>query len=467
MSPPGRERVRGKGGGRILGHRLARTCDMPAPPPGFEEIQRQELSGLFGRMLGARLVFLPVVLALGVWAAFLEPGLWRRALLAALIAVLMSFFVVEMVRFRRHGFGRYSIPLNLGVGVLGQVLVTFATGALQSPFLYVMVPLAILSGIFIGPPLLLLFVGFQAAAALCFALLEVSNVIPGLRLEVLGAGPAWTAAHAWTVGAVVAAVAIGGSGVGRVVRTVFDGMLKKALIAQQESLRLHGERAEELGALSAEIAHELKNPLASVKGLASLLAPSVENGKAAERLAVLRREVDRMQSILDEFLNFSRPLVPLALGRVDLAALSREVVALHEGMAQERGVALEVRGGGFSRCDPRKVKQILVNLVQNALDASPEGAVVEVEVADGSGGQTRVRVLDRGRGVDPALGEKVFEAGVTTKARGSGIGLTVARALARQHGGDLGLATRTGGGCAAELRLPPGGEATPVPGEAA
>jgi two-component system, NtrC family, sensor histidine kinase HydH len=446
--------------------RASREMPTPPPPPGFEEIQRQELSGLFGRMVGARLVFLPVVMGLGVWAAFLEPGLWQRALLAALIVGLMAFFVVELVRFRSQGIGRNSIRVNLAAGVVGQVLVTLASGGLQSPFLFAMIPIAIISGIFIAPPLLVFLVGFQVSAVVGFALLEVSGAVPGLHLHAFG-GAGWTGAHAWTVASIVAFVTAGGSGVGRAVRAVFDGMLRKALTAQQESLRLHGERAEELGALSAEIAHELKNPLASVKGLAGLLAPGVEGGKSAERLAVLRREVDRMQAILDEFLNFSRPLVPLALGRVDLAALSREVAALHEGMAQERGVALEVRGAGASRCDPRKVKQILVNLVQNALDASPAGAAVDVEVSDGSGGTTLVRVLDRGHGLDAALGEKVFEAGVTTKARGSGIGLTVARALARQHGGDLSLTARPGGGCTAELRLPAAGEATPVPGAAA
>jgi len=123
-----------------------------------------------------------------------------------------------------------------------------------------------------------------------------------------------------------------------------------------------------------------------------------------------------------------------------------------------------VRGEGVvARCDPRKVRQILINLVQNALDASPTTAAVEVEATAGPG-VARVRVLDRGRGPDPTLGDAVFSPGVTTKARGSGLGLTIARALARQHGGDLVLSTRPGGGAVAELILPSSGAADLRPG---
>jgi signal transduction histidine kinase len=248
---------------------------------------------------------------------------------------------------------------------------------------------------------------------------------------------------------------VGGAGLGRVIRKTFDGMVRRALAAQEDSLRAWREREAELSALSAEIAHELKNPLSSVKGLAALLGPAVQDPRGAERLSVLRREVDRLQSILDEFLNFSRPLVPLALGSADVGAIAREVAMLHEGMARDRGVSVEVQGDGRARCDPRKVKQVLINLVQNALDASPAGEAVVIDVQDGAE-TARVAVLDRGPGLDPSIGARVFEPGVTTKPGGSGIGLTVARAIARQHGGDLRLAPRDGGGLRAELSLPSG-----------
>jgi len=420
------------------------------PPPGFEEIQRQEVYRLFGQVVGVRLLFVPVILGTATWLAFTDPAPWRRWLVGGIATSVVAFFTVEALRARRLGIERVSIRLNLGVAAVASALVTLGTGGLDSPFVFLMPVMALVWGILLEPPFLLLAVGFQLAAIAAFAALKLTGAVP-LGLPVLGGGG--TPTMTWAATAVLSFLVAGGAGLGRAIRRVFDVMVRRALAAQAESLRSHRERAAELSALSAEIAHELKNPLASVKGLAGLLAPSVPEPKSAERLAVLRREVDRMQSILDEFLNFSRPLVPLALGSADVGALAREVAALHEGMARERGVELAVQGEARARCDPRKVKQVLINLVQNALDASPPDAAVEVEVAQAGDG-ARVSVLDRGPGLDPSVSGRVFEPGVTTKAGGSGIGLTVARALARQHGGELRLAPRPGGGLAAELFLP-------------
>jgi signal transduction histidine kinase len=426
------------------------------PPPGQHEIEREELSRLFGRMVGARLVAVPVFVAAAAWLVSAEPVLWRRIVLGAGAVLVPAFVLLEWLRFRRGGFTARAVPLNLAVASVAQSVITFASGGLGSPFLYLALPLGILAGVFIRGAGSAAVVALQVATVWASAGIGATGVVPEFNLALFGGGPrvggppAYLYAHA----VVISLVLVLAGAVGRAVRGTLGSIIRRGLAAQQESLRAHAERAEELTALSAEIAHELKNPLASVKGLAGLLAHQVADGKGAERLAVLRGEVDRMQSVLDDFLNFSRPLVPLALGETDVAALCREVAALHEGMARDRAVQIAVRGDDVRvRCDPRKVKQVLINLVQNALDASPAGARVDVE-AEADGRCARVRVLDRGRGLDPGLAEAVFSPGVTTKPSGSGLGLTIARALARQHGGDLALAPRPGGGTRAELSLP-------------
>jgi signal transduction histidine kinase len=442
---------------RILGGWLDASPEDPVnPPPGYEEIQRQELSRLFGIMTRVRLRILPVGAALLAAVAFLDPTPWRRALLAVMVPGLAAFFVVEYRRFLRHGLRPRAIELNLGVAALGSVVLAAATGGIESPALLLPLAIAAILGLFVPPRLSALLVWLQIAAIWSMAAVTLTGAVPTWIPSIFGGGA--RAGHGdalvVTVAVLASLMALALRGLGRGVRRSFDAMLRRAVAAQADALRSHAERAEELTALSAEIAHELKNPLASVKGLAALLDGAVPAGKPAERLGVLRREVDRMQGILDEFLNFSRPLVPLALDRVDLAAVAREVGALHEGLAHERGVELALRAAPApARCDPRKVKQLLINLVQNALDASPAGATVEIETGL-SAGEARIRVLDRGRGLDPALGDRVFDPGVTTKPRGSGLGLTIARALARQHGGEVRLAPRAGGGAEAEIALP-------------
>jgi two-component system sensor histidine kinase HydH len=438
-------------------------------PAGFEEIQRQEMSRLFGLFTRARLTLIPALVVLFAWTFWVDPTGWRILILAVAVPLLAGIFVFEFRRWQRRGLSPHAIDRNLVVGVLSIVTFSVVSGGLESPFLPVMVLVTVAIGLFGSPAVATWLMGFEMFTVLTFTVLQLTRGDAWLRLPLLtGTGRIPTGRTVTVAVTFMVALALGRH-LGRFVRRAYDGMLRRAVRAQAESLRSHAERAEELTALSAEIAHELKNPLASVKGLAGLLTPAVPAGKGAERLSVLRHEVDRMQAILDEFLNFSRPLVPLALGTHDVGELCREVAALHEGLAHERSVEVEVEADrpAPARCDPRKVKQVLINLVQNALDASPEGAVVVLRAwPDDGGSGARVVVADRGLGLDPALGAQVFDPGITTKAQGSGLGLTIARALARQHGGDLTLAPRAGGGTEAVLRLPgPGAPLPPFPVE--
>jgi two-component system, NtrC family, sensor histidine kinase HydH len=425
------------------------------PPPGFVEIQREELSRLFGRVTLVRLAVVPVMVAVMAWLLVHPVTPWRRNVLVTLGLAAAVLFVHEVLRHRRRGLGRRAFAVNFAFASVGQAVAALATGGLESPFFFAMFPMALVSAAVVESPLVFLLVGVQAVEVWLMAWVQIASWLPHLNPSWFGGDrvPGWNDAHVlWSAG--FATVGLGVVAfLGRGIRNSFQGMVRRGLEAREEALRAHQDRAHELAALSGEIAHELKNPLASIKGLSALLAQEAPAGKPAERLQVLRREVDRMQGILDEFLNFSRPLVPLSVETVDTWALLREVVQMHEGMAHERNLRLSLQSSPEAiRCDPRKIKQAVINLVQNAMEASASGGAVEIAAEQGE--DTRIRVLDRGPGIEPALVDKVFEPGVTSKPRGSGLGLTIARALARQHGGDLALSCREGGGTIAEIRLP-------------
>jgi len=287
---------------------LAESARDDAGTPGFDEIEREELSRLFGRVAWARVAVLPALVGLVMWLLATDETPWRRWLLGTLIVLASAFFLVEAGRHRGANFQRGTIRINLTFAVLAQACVTFATGGLGSPFLFAMFPIAMVVAITTRPPAAYVLVACQIAALWAMALAEIAGLVPNLNLVAFGGGSrgGWSDMHIW----VNAAFASGGllvvAGLGRIIRGAFDAMIRRALQARQESVRAHAE----LSALSGEIAHELKNPLASVKGLAGLLAQDVVAGKSGERLAVLRREVDRMQEILEESLNVSRPPVP-------------------------------------------------------------------------------------------------------------------------------------------------------------
>ena len=173
------------------------------------------------------------------------------------------------------------------MAVVGSSIIVFATSGLASPFLYLTVVLGIVVGVFVPFPAGAALLGLQIGFAWLFAWLGASGALHDFNLAAFGGGdrspgpPGFLVAHA----AMLTFVYAFALAAGRTIRGSFERIVSRAVAAQQESLRAHAERAEELTALSGEIAHELKNPLASVKGLAGLLAQQLPEGKGAERLA--------------------------------------------------------------------------------------------------------------------------------------------------------------------------------------
>jgi two-component system, NtrC family, sensor histidine kinase HydH len=426
----------------------------------LDEVQAEAFLRRFQRFSPRRrLVLLPILAWLMLLLLVGDRAVWRSCVLGATALAAIVGVVVELIRgnwmdmkFRALRSVRATL---LGVGFMGAL--TFATGGFDSPVLPFVIPLCLFIGTLAAPRLL---IPTAVAAALLVALLAVISArhwVPDLMPAVFGGGagvsqpPALLYAKAAVLMALLGWVAIVAGGL----RQVFHDIVGEVLDARDEVLQGHDAHARELTALSGELAHELKNPLANMKGLAVLVGRDVQ-GKGVERLEGLQHEVSRMEEILQGFLTFSRPLSPLNAENVDLRELCESALALHEGVAQSKDVSPELRALApvSISCDPRKVRQILINLMQNALEASPAGASVEVVVAPAPDGGARVEVSDRGPGIPEAVRAHLFEPGATTKERGTGLGLALARGLARQHGGELSLVNRDGGGCTATLTLP-------------
>ncbi len=429
----------------------------------IDELRREMQRRVYRFVLQWRFVIAPIPLLVGGFVVVTDPTPWRKIALLATFG--LAVLAIASYGARQRTLASPNIEAVMSVVGLLQLVVLFATGGIVSPVLLAMLLVCFVASTMFTRRTSGLIVVVQVLALSTASTLEYlqpfGSLVPVPFKTVMHAGPSPALLLVYTSIAIVFFFVT--REVGFRLQQSFTELIERTMLAREQSLQLHREQLAELTLLSGEIAHELKNPLASVKGLAALLAQR-HGGPEPEPLTVLRREVDRMQSILEEFLNFSRPLVPLNLRTVDLNRIAVEVVGMHEGLSSMRGVLIEVLPSTASDIlgDPRKIRQILVNLLQNALEASEANGRVRLRCTDTSV-QVSIAIEDEGKGLEPSLAGRIFEAGVTSKVEGSGLGLNVARGLARQHGGEVTVAARAPRGCTATLTLPrrPAIEANP------
>ncbi|MDE1177134.1 MAG: ATP-binding protein [Edaphobacter sp.] len=199
------------------------------------------------------------------------------------------------------------------------------------------------------------------------------------------------------------------------------------------------ERLTAAGQLSASLAHEIRNPLASISGATGILARGQASQEArSECLEILTKESQRLNKLLTNFLNFARPRLP-RLQNADPREMIHAVGTLAQHAARRKGVVVEMQLADGSRevpCDQEQIKQLLLNLILNALDATESHGKVIVRSFFLSE-HLCIEVCDEGRGIPASERERIFEPFFTTKETGTGLGLAIASNIASQHGGAL------------------------------
>jgi signal transduction histidine kinase len=228
-------------------------------------------------------------------------------------------------------------------------------------------------------------------------------------------------------------------------------------LQRQEREGLRAEQLAAVGQLAAGMAHEVRNPLTSIK----LLVGAALNGKCGKGLSeadlrVIHDEVGRLERKVQALLDFARP-VEMGHQPENVADLIHRVTDLVQERARQQSVTVKLdlpSSPVQAELDRDQFQSVLVNLLFNALDAMPGGGRIEIRLAEEPHGQIRVEVADTGPGIGAAMAERMFTPFASTKPTGTGLGLSLSRRIVEAHGGSLTACNRPGGGACFTIQMP-------------
>lgn len=288
------------------------------------------------------------------------------------------------------------------------------------------------------------FIGLAAALSLGW-LLPPSDALAGYQTD--GSG-------------VVYPVLVNLLGMGVV--TLLAGYLAARLRRTGGELEVATKRAEEaerlaaLGQLAAGLAHEIRNPLGSIRGSIELLRTADGLSEEDRRLCeIIERETARLNDLIGDLLDLSRPRAPEML-LVDLAMTARDVVTLAGKSGRGGDVGLRYEGPRMAPvfADPAQMRQLVWNLVRNAVQASSAGDDVVVRVRSAGEESLALEIEDRGTGIAPEAKERLFDAFFSTRSHGVGIGLAVVKRIVDDHGFSVEVDSTAGRGTTFRILMP-------------
>ncbi|WP_100399242.1 PAS domain-containing sensor histidine kinase [Bacillus sp. FJAT-44742] len=217
-----------------------------------------------------------------------------------------------------------------------------------------------------------------------------------------------------------------------------------------EELLQRAEKLSVIGELAAGVAHEIRNPLTSIKGFAQLL-----EGNDFYKQIILD-EIDRISSIVSEFMVLAKPHAVNYSSR-DIGALLRQVITFLESEANLNNVSIhyhqEVEGQLKMKCEENQLKQVFLNLIKNSIEAMPNGGPIHV-ILSGDGNKAKISISDYGVGMTSDKLEKLGEPFFSTKEEGNGLGLMVSYKIIHNHGGDISVRSKINQGTTFTITLP-------------
>jgi len=235
---------------------------------------------------------------------------------------------------------------------------------------------------------------------------------------------------------------------------LFFGWMKDRETAQQHKLR-ETESLAAIGRAVSMIAHDLKTPLVAIGGLSRQLSKKLAvDSPLGEKIEVICQQADRLENMVLNMLDFAKPLT-ITRKPCDVNQILKKANETVYETARKRNIRVDIQENEMTGCklDAGKILQVLVNLISNAIEASPYGETVTVSV------QTHVKVLiievsDRGKGVDESIAGKIFEPFVSAKSKGTGLGLVISKKIVEAHTGILEYRNNIDAGATFRVSIP-------------
>ena len=219
------------------------------------------------------------------------------------------------------------------------------------------------------------------------------------------------------------------------------------------------QRLASLGSLAAGVAHEIRNPLSSIKGFATYFKERYrDNPDDSQTADIMVQEVDRLNRVIGQLLDYARPMT-MNRRETAIQTVIQHALRMIESQAREKGVVIQTElqaDVAAVLIDPDRIKQVFLNLYLNAIGAMEGGGILSVALLSMTDRRIRIEVRDTGVGIDPKDLDRIFDPYFTTKSSGTGLGLAIVQKIIEAHRGEIQVASTPGLGTTVSVILPEG-----------